>query len=54
MRGRKTPPTSRDAYRIEARRIAASIAELPTLLNKALPDDAVSNLLNERHEAGQY
>jgi hypothetical protein len=38
----------------EARRIASNIAKLPTLLNKALPDDAVNNLLDERHEAGQY
>ena len=34
----------------EARRIASNIAKLPTLLNKALPDDAI-NLSDERHEA---
>jgi len=35
----------------EARRIASNIAKLPTLLSKALPDDAVNNLSDERHEA---
>ena len=34
----------------KARRIASNIAKLPTLLNKALPDDAI-NLSDERHEA---
>jgi len=35
----------------EARRIASNIAKLPTLLGKALPDDAVNNLSDERHVA---
>ena len=35
----------------EARRIPANIAKLPTLLGKVLPDDAVNNLSDERHEA---
>ena len=35
----------------EARRIASNIAKLPTLLGKALPDYAVNNLSDERHEA---
>ena len=35
----------------EARRIASNIAKLPTLLGKALPDDAVNNLSDERHDA---
>jgi len=35
----------------EARRIASNIAKLPTLLGKVLPDDAVNNLSDERHQA---
>ena len=35
----------------KARRIASNIAKLPTLLNKALPDYAINNLSDERHEA---
>ena len=35
----------------EARRIASNIAKLPALLGSALPDDAVNNLSDERHEA---
>lgn len=35
----------------EARRIARNIAKLPNLLGKALPDDAVNNLSDERHDA---
>ena len=35
----------------EARRIASNIAKLPKLLGKALPDDAVNNLSDERHDA---
>ena len=35
----------------EARRIASNIAKLPKLLSKALPDDAVNNLSDERHDA---
>ena len=35
----------------EAPRIASNIAKLPTLLGKAMPDDAVNNLSDERHEA---
>ena len=35
----------------EARRIASNIAKLPSLLGKALPDDAVNNLSDERHDA---
>src|SRR5262245_46320967 len=37
--------------RMKARRIASNIAKLPTLLGKALPDDAVNNLSDARHEA---
>ena len=32
-------------------RIASNIAKLPNLLGKALPDDAVNNLSDERHDA---
>jgi hypothetical protein len=35
----------------EARRIAANIAKLPALLGSALPEDAVNNLSDERHNA---
>ena len=35
----------------EARRIASNIAKLTNLLGKALPDDAVNNLSDERHDA---
>jgi hypothetical protein len=35
----------------EARRIASNVAKLPNLLGKALPDDAVNNLSDERHDA---
>jgi hypothetical protein len=37
----------------EARRIASNIAKLPALLGRALPDDAVNNLSDERHAASE-